>query len=317
MDLNRLTQDADNLIRKVVSRYNQIYIPSGNISQVELDLMLDDLRKLYDTFKNIGQISLSIQNSIVKPEVTVSIPVPMDSQPASHATPVFSEKQILPVDIETESPKSDPEPTNEIISDITSEHEMALNKASEVKSVPEPEVEAEPVSYPEPEIALVKETEVKSVPAPVNELETAPEKQVLATAEIADIGKPVQDASENNNIVNSDPTPSMLADRYNTVNKSLSETLASSQVQGVMGTRILFQPISDLITGIGLNDKFSFISDLFGNSAAHYDEAIARIDKAVNLDEANWILQKYHTAEWGHKQESLARLKDFIKRRFI
>jgi len=317
MELKRLTHDADNLIRKVVSRYNQIYIPAGNISQVELDLMLDDLRKLYDTFKNIGQINLTLQNPVVKPEVTVNIPVPMDSIPVSDAKPVFSEKQILPVDMEAESPQPDPEPKNEIKPDITSEYEMALEKETEVKTVLEPETEAETVSEPEPEIALVKETEIKSVPAPINELEPAPEKQVLATTEISDLGKPVQENGENNKPVNSDPTSSMLADRFNTVNKSLSETLASSQSQAVMGSRILFQPIADLITGIGLNDKFSFISDLFGNSAAHYDEAIARIDKAVNLDEANWILQKYHTAEWSHKQESLARLKDFIKRRFI
>jgi len=317
MDLNRLTQDADILIRKLVSRYNQIYVPTGNISQVELDLLLDDLRKLYDTFKNIGQISLTLQNPVVQPEVTVNIPVPMDSKPVSHSKPVSSEKQIHPVDIEAELLQSDPEPTNAIMPEIASEHEITLNKETEIKSVPEPEIEAEPASKPEPEITLINENEVETVPAQVTESEPVHEMQVLATTEIADIGKPIQDASENNNTINPDLTPSMLADRFNTVNKSLSETLASSQVQGVMGTRILFQPIADLITGIGLNDKFSFISDLFGNSAAHYDEAIARIDKAVNLDEANWILQKYHTAEWGHKQESLARLKDFIKRRFI
>jgi hypothetical protein len=84
-----------------------------------------------------------------------------------------------------------------------------------------------------------------------------------------------------------------------------------------MGSRLQFQPISDLITGIGLNDKFSFISDLFANNASKYEEAIHRINKAVNLDEANWILQKYHSAEWEQKHETLVRMKDFVKRRFI
>ena len=93
--------------------------------------------------------------------------------------------------------------------------------------------------------------------------------------------------------------------------------MASAQAQGGVGSRLLFQPIADLITGIGLNDKFSFISDLFGNSSAKYEEAIHRINKAVNLDEANWILQKYHTPEWDQKTDTLNRLKDFVKRRFI
>ena len=109
----------------------------------------------------------------------------------------------------------------------------------------------------------------------------------------------------------------MLADRFNNVNKSLSETMTASSANSFVGGRMQFQPISDLATGIGLNDKFTFINELFGNNPAQYEEAIARINKAVNVDEAGWILQKYHTAEWQNKEETLQRLKDFVKRRFI
>ena len=75
MDMNHLTRDADTLIRKVVSRYNQLYVPTGHLSQVELDLMLDDLRKLYDTFKTIGQLNLTLQQSQHKSEVSVGAPM--------------------------------------------------------------------------------------------------------------------------------------------------------------------------------------------------------------------------------------------------
>ena len=313
MDLNRLTRDADDLIRKVVSRYNQLYVPAGNISQVELDLMLDDLRKLYDTFKNIGQVSLTLQNSLVKPEVRVNIAVPVNSQPVSSASPVFSEKQVHPVDIAAEPPQSDPdpEPINEVKPVITSEPEpeMDLIKANEVESVPEPETEAE--------MTLIKEKEVESVPEPEPEADPVGENQVLATTEISDMGKPVLNNFEKNNPVYSDPTPATLADRFNSGNKSLSETMVSSQPLPGIGSRLQFQPISDLNTGIGINDKFSFINELFSNNPVQYDEAINRINKAVNLDEANWILQKYHSSEWEQKHESLNRLKDFVKRRFI
>lgn len=311
MDLNRLTRDADDLIRKVVSRYNQLYVPAGNISQVELDLMLDDLRKLYDTFKNIGQASLTLQNSLVKPEVRVNIAVPVNSQPVSSASPVFSEKQVHPVDIVAEPPQSDPdpEPINEVKPAITSEPEPErdLIKANEDKSVPETEFE----------ITLIKEKGVEFVPEPETEADPVGENQVLATTETSDMGKPVLNNSEKNNPVYSDPTPATLADRFNSGNKSLSETMASSQPLPGIGSRLQFQPISDLNTGIGINDKFSFINELFSNNPVQYDEAIYRINKAVNLDEANWILQKYHSSEWEQKHESLNRLKDFVKRRFI
>ncbi len=293
MELKRLTHDADELIRKVVSRYNQLYIPVGRISQVELDLLLDDLRNLYDTFKNIGHISLTLQNSIDQPEVKINADFPVDIQPLTSASQIVSEKQTqsVPMAEAIPDPDPEPEPVNDIKVVITAEaeHEITLAEESKVEAVPIPQIEAEPVH----------------------------ESQVLASTEIQDMGEAVHDIEEKSHTVNHDPTPATLADRFNTGNKSLSETLASPQSQAVMGSRILFQPISDLITGIGLNDKFSFISDLFNNNTAQYDEAILRINKAVNLDEANWILQKYHTIEWEDNKETLARLKDFVKRRFI
>jgi len=300
MELNRLTRDADDLIRKVVSRYNQLYVPAGTISQLELDLMLDDLRKLYDTFKHIGYINLTLQDTLTKPEVKVNTAVPSqkpgissDQQPAAPATPIFSEKQYI-----------SPEPT-----------EVSPQPQAEPESLTEPETENE-LFYKSgsdnatPDMA-VEELITESAP------ETVVENQESTGFAPPEIEESIPEAAENTNPETPEPAPAMLADKFNLGSKSLSETMASAQAKSVMGSRLQFQPIADLITGIGLNDKFSIISDLFGNSAEKYDEAIHRINKAVNLDEANWILQKYHSAEWEHKHETLARLKDFVKRRFI
>jgi len=297
MDLNRLTRDADDLIRKVVSRYNQLYVPAGSISQLELDLMLDDLRKLYDTFKNIGHINLTLQNSLLRPEVKINTAIPADSQNAAPVEPTYYNKEHF----------NSPEPAQEPLQPIQEAEpvtEKGLDYATEQtdKSEPDPEI----IVPAESEEAFVTESEFE--PEPVHK------EQEQATPEME---KPVEESFENSIPANPQPVPGMLADKFNTGNKSLSETMASSQNQGGMGSRILFQPIADLNTGIGLNDKFSFISDLFGNNTVQYDEAIMRINKAVNLDEANWILQKYHSAVWEQKHESLARLKDFVKRRFI
>ena len=289
MDLNRLTRDADDLIRKVVSRYNQLYVPSGTVSQLELDLMLDDLRKLYDTFKTIGHINLTIKDKGIKPEVSVNTALPATSLAATSDNPAYTEKQF----ISSEPTPVSPQPQAE----------------AELYTEKEPEYKAEP----EPEVFLQKETKEDLIAAPTTE--AIIENEVHTISNKAVEANPVPESLLGNNSVSSEKAPSMLADKFNTGSKSLSETMASSQAG--LGSRLLFQPIADLNTGIGLNDKFSFISDLFGNDTTRYDEAIARINKAVNLDEANWILQKYHSADWEQKPESISRLKDFVKRRFI
>jgi hypothetical protein len=313
MDLNQLTRDADELIRKVVSRYNQLYVPAGNISQVELDLMLDDMRRLYETFKTVGYVNLTLQNALIKPEVSVKSSLPKESEKTVADFPVFSEPGVQPTDFIAAEPTPKPEHQPE----IPKEPQTAQVTETQTENIPEPIAQSkqEPTkeSIPVTEIAEEKEPEIVS--------ETEFENEAVAqnpTAIVSEVEKPAsQPILKETQIITPEQTPAMLADKFNVGNKSLSETIGSSNSKDAVGSRMMFHPISDLSSGIGLNDKFSFISELFGNNPAQYDEAIARINKAVNADEATWILNKYQSNDWDQKQESLGRLKDFIKRRFI
>jgi len=295
MDFNRLTRDADDLIRKVVSRYNQLYDPSGALSQVELDLMLDDLRNLYDTFKTIGQENLNRKNAVERPQVSV----------ASHITrePAYTQPEQR---LETGKP--------------------AVAESSATTQTPEPEEESAPLYTPEPDPETVTAAEPPKAPMAGETARMEPQPPVshetfASQPEMTESPKPVYGqavqpaAGEVSAPVQQGPA-STLAEKFNT-STSLSDAIASSQASAGTGPRMLLQPIADLNTGIGLNDKFSFISELFGNNPALYEEAITRINRAVNLDEANWILQKYFSEAWDHKPETHDRLKNFIKRRFI
>ena len=85
MELNRLTREADELIRKVVARYNSLYSPGGMISQVELDLLLDDLRLMYEKFKTIGQLNLQhMQQESRK----ITLPPPPKHESSAENTPL-------------------------------------------------------------------------------------------------------------------------------------------------------------------------------------------------------------------------------------
>jgi len=317
MDLNHLTRDADDLIRKVVSRYNQLYVPAGNFSQVELDLMLDDLRRLYDTFKTIGQVNLTLQQNSKKPEVTVQ------SQPT---TKLQSGSYPAAGNNENTAPKPEPQQQQQPAFESAEPAVSVSRDNTEPDPKPvspmglQPEPAAEPVAKLTEEAAL-KETTTEAEPditAFLPKTEAPVENEKAIEAELPEshealkhaVHKPIAEIKPGH-------TSTMLADRFSPVNKSLSETIAPTPENDVVGGRILFQPLADLTTGIGLNDKFNFISELFGNNPVQYEEAIGRINKAVNLDEANWILQKYHASDWDQKQDSLARMKDFIKRRFI
>jgi hypothetical protein len=305
MDLNRLTRDADDLIRKVVSRYNQLYVPAGSISQVELDLLLDDLRELYSTFKTIGQVNLTLNQREKKPEVAVHTTVPgqvQQNKSDSHESPLGSEMQ-KPL------PAAPQEKYVEAEMSAQAENTRESEKDSP-QMVFQAETDTRTNTDDEPATEEITRQEIKNEALDVNPSNLGPGTLESQEPGQATFTQTKVEASPEN-------APSMLADKFNQVNKSLSDTIGSAPAKDVVGGRLLFQPISDLTTGISLNDKFSLITELFKNNQAQYDEAIARINKAVNLDEANWILQKYHTPEWDQKEEALTRMKGFIKRRFI
>jgi len=288
MDLKRLTRDADELIRKVVARYNQLYSPVGTISQVELDLMLDDMRKLYDTFKHIGQVNLTLSANIETRKPAVSVSETVNTAP--------EEPEKIPSDPairEQPSQKPEPQPQQE--------------------SIPEAKPEPELIQSPEPEPEHPSETPASSVMAdpPEKQENSATNKYEMLPENTANNPSAQHSAARTEN------TPYTLADKFKDSGKSLSETMAASSTQNGLGSRMVFQPISDLTSAIGLNDKFNFINNLFNNNGGLYSEAINRMNKAVNYDEAMWILQNYKIPSWSENAETLHRLTDFIKRRFI
>lgn len=186
------------------------------------------------------------------------------------------------------------------------------------------EMETKKVVYTLPAEPEEEETEIDSAPEPTDTFlvssndnpveekifESAATQQTSVKHSVETIN---HDAKAENYLA---AKPSTIADAYKAPEKSISDALTEKSNQ-VLGARVILQPISDLAAAIGLNDKFSFISELFNNDISAYEEAILRINRAVNFDEGMWILQSYHTDDWDLNKETSARLKDFVKRRFI
>ena len=156
MDLNRLTRDADDLIRKVVSRYNQLYVPAGSISQLELDLMLDDMRKLYDTFKTIGQVHLTLQNETARPEVLVNKQLPAEPTYQTPPIPASDETSFQQPEETSTFYQQEPESEKEIEPKPLREPKMeSSSTVSEQNTIP-------PATTPEPQTVFESPAEVEA-----------------------------------------------------------------------------------------------------------------------------------------------------------
>lgn len=75
------------------------------------------------------------------------------------------------------------------------------------------------------------------------------------------------------------------------------------------------KPVSDLMTAIGINDRFTFVRELFGNDAQAFETTIKNLNDAQSFNDAyNFMIQHF---EWDMDSETVQMLLDIVRRKFI
>ncbi len=112
----------------------------------------------------------------------------------------------------------------------------------------------------------------------------------------------------------SDEKPQMLADKYKSEGQSLHEKFHSGKQDQSIGRKMASSPLVDLKKAIGINDRFTFLNELFGGSREEYD---AFIKKICGYNDAAEIMQYFEhlvsVRQWESKP-SLNKLYDLVYR---
>ena len=75
--------------------------------------------------------------------------------------------------------------------------------------------------------------------------------------------------------------------------------------------------IKDLKTHIGINKKFSFISNLFAGSNENYNDAINTLNNCLDGDQARSILGDIaEKNNWDVENETVVTFVDLVERRY-
>ncbi len=107
----------------------------------------------------------------------------------------------------------------------------------------------------------------------------------------------------------------VLADRFMQSQSFINEKVASRQNLRDVSSVLQSRPITSIESSIGLNDKFSFIRELFKGDQALYTSTIKRLDNSSNFDEAtNYLHQNFN---WDMENMTVQRLLDLVKRKYL
>lgn len=269
---------------------NRIVSHQGEVSQIEKDLLLDDLRQLYDVALRIsGEGQAKKEDLSVKDEESADIVEEPDEEMlsstvmATMAAMGVSEVKTEPVAVPAveAEPEPAPEPAPELESEPEPEPEVHAAEMPKMEDLEangnsllfdEVIIEPEPVVAPEPEPVVTPEPEPKSEPeleiepAPEVRSEPEPEHKAGTQASLLDyLKRPVEEK----------PTV-----------RTLGETLGEVESGKKTVEEGLNKKVSDLRTVININDKFSFMSELFHNNMKAYNDFILRLNSIDTRDEA-------------------------------
>ena len=185
----------------------------------------------------------------------------------------------------------------------------------------------EPLIEIEDEIADLPTTDIQSneaitynVEEPIDNLEEVTIDKVDAAEEsvVTIEVEAIQDIPEQ--------SEEILAEEFKEVKKTLNETLGESNqgdshlmVNDILSpekdeTEYKIIPINSIWDGIGINDRFLFIRELFANSSAKLENTVTALDKLATIQDAVTYLKM--NFKWN-KTEASQKFLVLVKRRFI
>jgi len=108
----------------------------------------------------------------------------------------------------------------------------------------------------------------------------------------------------------SDVLPDSLSNK-----KVLGEVIHQPIQYQEIASRLQGKPITNLASAIGINERFLYIRELFGNDAKKYEKAIEIMNNAASFNDAyNFMIREY---TWDMDSEMVQELLELVRRKFI
>jgi hypothetical protein len=308
-DFNR--RNIANLLETIVEQFQGINQYEGKIPRIETDLMLSNIRNLYE--------------SVIQLDKSASM--------SSGMSEAYSVKENLPVSVHAEQ-----EEIPEVLP--LEEAKIELSSAdSGIKAeviIPESGIEEETEAEFE-EMKIVDVEIVEDENLIIAEIEEEREELVEQIPVFENVQEELHESGsagreKTETLKSEKPLPSGLPGLFDdipaeketvTENPVLAEKAVSAAMVKQGGNKSIIEkaqhkPISDLRTAIGINEKYSFINELFKGDADAYASSLQAINSSASKAGANEIIdhadKKY---VWNKEGRAYNAFIDLVERRFL
>ena len=323
------------LVEIIHEQTNTILSYPERIPQIEIDIVRENLRKLYDLMRQVDKLNFT---SIQEPNVTVNIEElvhtevkeefkaeeRVDSYLDFVATTFTNEPPVF------EEPIVDTKKEEEIII-LEPEKEIPLFTFMEVKEEDSDNQHIEAVAEIQPElmenagqIDKLEEVEISTeednTTIPIVEQISVSEEKVHQEPSLFGelIEKPF--VVEKPDPMTSDSN--IETKKHDTIKSEIFTEEKVNAEKAVQADKKAYnnfigKPIDSLKRAIGINDKFQFINELFEGNMGRYNKTIDSLDSAGGLERANIIITELAIElEWDSEDKAYIQLQNYLLRRY-
>ena len=320
---NSIIFDIEELLNKMSNQIRFLIRNEEPMSQLDLDLMMKNTRKLYDTLCSIDvkEEDISLQdNETTSQQVeedeslqdykTTSQQVEEDESLQDYKTTsqqVEDDDLLTPedddhVDMVWDFTIEDAEEEDISLQDYESTSQQVIEDDSETQRLGDSVTPNE--SLQDYESTSQQVIEEDSVTQRLSDSET--KEDDLVTQRLGDS-------------VTSEEDDSGIRAYRKTSNEhhTLGDVLEQAE-DNSLAARLQRTAVSDLMTAIGINDKFLLLNELFSGSMEKYNKSIRALNSFSTLLGARTYMSELQIEfQWDCESEAYKKLSDLIERRFI
>ena len=280
---NSVIFEIESLLNKMSNQVNFLIRKEMPMNQLDIDLLMENTRKLYDT---ICSVELGVRSVELGVEGNTDSDIDIDTD---FELIELSTDELI--DSNTDSEEDDEDA--DMVWDFTRDEEELGVRSEElgVEGNTDSDTDLELIDLSTDELI---DSDTDSAPEP--EPEPEPEE-------------PEEPEEEDSGI----RTYRIVRENVPTLGDLLEKTEDNS-----LAARLQRKPVSDLISAIGINDKFLFLNELFGGSMEKYNKSIRSLNSFSTLLGAKTYMSELQIEfQWDCSSDAYKKLADLVERRFI
>ncbi len=105
-----------------------------------------------------------------------------------------------------------------------------------------------------------------------------------------------------------------ISDRFKSESSSIHDSFSKLQNDD-LSSQLQTKPISNIADAVGINDKFTFINELFDGDTEKYNNTIDILNKVINFNDAyNYLMSNF---SWDMDSPLVQKILNLIRRKLI